>query len=205
MPFVPFVDTVEVDVNYTYNGNRVQNTQYFTNSGGVDVPAMASLGEALIDSLVTDIMPNMPNTLTLREITVTDLTSDSAPSITVTTGLPVTGAVDFDPAVPGNVTLTASFRTEGRGRSSRGRNYLLGIRKSQVAQNLVADSFVAIWDAYYNGLLGGSDIAPWVWVVASRIHNGTPRVTGLSQPVTSWLVVDLAVDSQRRRLNGRGS
>jgi hypothetical protein len=81
----------------------------------------------------------------------------------------------------------------------------LGIRKSQVTLNVVSADFVAIWDAFYNGLIGGADIDPWVWVVASRITNGAPRVTGLSQPVTSWLVVDLAVDSQRRRLNGRGS
>jgi hypothetical protein len=41
-------------------------------------------------------------------------------------------------------------------------------------------------------------------VVLSRIQDGVPRDLALAQTVTSILTTDLFIDSQRRRLTGRG-
>jgi hypothetical protein len=41
-------------------------------------------------------------------------------------------------------------------------------------------------------------------VVVSRYSNGQPRAVGVATPVTSALLVDTRVDTQRRRLVGIG-
>jgi hypothetical protein len=65
-----------------------------------------------------------------------------------------------------------------------------------------ADNLV---QAYIDGILTNADItASWEMVVVSTVENKAPRASALVQPVTSVLYTDLTVDSQRRRLTGRG-
>jgi hypothetical protein len=49
------------------------------------------------------------------------------------------------------------------------------------------------------------DLPDAVHVVVSRYHLGAPRVTGIATPVITYLATDNNVDSQRRRLTGRGT
>jgi hypothetical protein len=59
----------------------------------------------------------------------------------------------------------------------------------------------------YNDLLPGGVFEPdgWRWVVLSRYTAGAPRAAGVAFAVTRALFTDLTVDSQRRRLPGRGA
>jgi hypothetical protein len=43
------------------------------------------------------------------------------------------------------------------------------------------------------------------WVVVSRFSGGVERVTGVTTPVVQAAYHDLNLDSQRRRLTGRGT
>jgi hypothetical protein len=206
MVFVPAADTVKVDFRQTLYGQQISNTLYFRSIAG-------PFGVADVDTLTTELVqfwdiglaPNLVEDLELRELYVTDLTTQTSPTWTY----PVVpaGAGDLSvPGVPGNVTFCVSFRAAGRGRSSRGRNYIAGLAETDVTGNTYdgtrADSLV---QAYIDGILTNSDLtALWEMVVVSTVENKAPRSSALIQPVTSVLYTDLTVDSQRRRLTGRG-
>jgi len=203
MGFVPFSNTVLVHVRYTYQSQLCENTLYFSNGEGVNEGNMIALGEALSNEIATNHMPNLPNALICRELYLVDLSSETAPAVTVTAALPAVGGINTEPA-PSNCSLTISFRSSGRGRSSRGRNYLLGLTENYVSNNQVSPYFTAVWSSFYQFCLDQTVAPDWVWVVASRVHNGAPRALGETHPVTAFTYTDLTVDSQRRRLPGRG-
>lgn len=204
MPFVPAPNVAMVEMRYTYQGQQVENTLYFEAQGTISVAIMNTLGANLAALYSSLVQANMPTSLSLREIYITDLTTETSPTVTFTGTLPLVGN-DGQPAMPSSVTLTMSFRTNGRGRSSRGRNYLLGITENEVDNNFVSSTFYGPWESFYQGLLDLAEDETWTWVVLSRIQDGLPRAVGLAQPVTSFLVVDTVVDNQRRRLPGRGT
>jgi len=203
MPFVPTPNVAQVQMRYTYQGQQVMNTLYFDFGAGFDTTQMQALASFLVGSYASETAPESPASLILREVQVTDWTTETSPSITYNTGLPLIGGTG-QPAAPSNVSLTVSFRTEGRGRSSRGRNYLLGIQEAEVDNNVVGSAFSNRWTSFLNTLI---DPGPpeCIWVVVSTIEDGLPRAAGLVQPVSTFVFVDMTVDSQRRRLPGRGS
>lgn len=204
MPFVPAANVAMVELRYTYQGQQVENTLYFDRGSAMTTTEMTDLAALLATNFQDNVRANMPTSLTLREIYVTDLTSDTAPTVTYTGILPLTGS-DGQPAMPNSVTLCISFRTNGRGRSSRGRNYLLGITENEVDNNFVSSTFYGPWETFYTDVLGIAAGEVWTWVVLSRYANNAPRVAGLAQPVTDFVIVDTVVDNQRRRLPGRGT
>lgn len=204
MPFVPAVNTAQVSIRYLYQGQRAENTVYFEMIGGVTEAKMEALAEAIGGKLIADHLPNLPNSLILSEIYVVDLTTETSPAITETGGMPAPGGLST-PALPNNVTLTVSFRTNGRGRSSRGRNYLMGLTEPLVVGNTVDAAFTGVWVPFYTYLLTLDEPDGFIWSVVSRFEDGAPRATALVQPVTGVVVVDMVVDSQRRRLPGRGT
>jgi len=204
MPFVPVPDTAKVELRYNYVSQQVENQLFFKCNTGIDTTKMIALGEALITNFTTNVQAGSPDSLRLRELFITDLTTDTSPAVTVTTGLPADGGTATQSS-PNNVSLTCSFRTFGRGRSSRGRNYLLGVREDEVANNVVDTSFKNRWSAFFNDITDPWDLSDdWTWSVVSLIEDGAPRVEGLVQQVLTHVFVDSTVDSQRRRLPGRG-
>lgn len=114
--------------------------------------------------------------------------------------------------MPGNVTMSVSFRTALRGRSFRGRNYVAGLTEDQVAGNIFISTLSASWKAAYEAIAAAIASTGWTWVVVSRFSGvdavtkePIPRAAGVTTPVLSVIVVDDFVDSQRRRLAGRGN
>lgn len=204
MPFVPVPNTALVEIRLQQDSQKVENTLYFELGTGWDATSLGDLGTSVITWWETFMSPLTSNTVVLREVVCTDLTSDIAPSIVSTPGTLVTGD-DINEALPNNVSLAISFRTAGRGRSSRGRNYFVGITDEHVAGNTAESGFVSDLTAAYLALgLGGSFDVDAIWCVVSRFHNNAPRTTGIATPITSVSVVDDTIDSQRRRLPGRG-
>lgn len=204
MPIPPTPDVALVELRYTYQGQRVENTLYFRHQTGINVTDMEGLAGAIAANYIALVKPSVPSTLLLREIYVVDLSDSTAPAVTYTTDLPVAGD-DGAAAMPNNVTICVSFRTLGRGRSSRGRNYLLGITENEVNDNIVSEVAWLPWFALYQELLDFGGVGPWVWGVLSTVSGGVPRTTGFFQDIIAYTVVDNVVDSQRRRLPGRGA
>jgi hypothetical protein len=205
MAFVPATDVVQANLRFTLLDQQVENTLYFEfDNGNVQPSDMQTLGTDLITWWGANVGPHVLDDMFMREVYLTDLTTQTAPTVTVVPGNNVTGDGTADP-LPNNVALCVSFRTEGRGRSARGRNYVSGFGENGVSGNTFTSTISnGIRDAYEELLDATTYTGAWTWVVLSRFEDGVARAAGLVQPVTAVVLTDTTVDSQRRRLPGRG-
>lgn len=208
MAYVPIINTAQVEIRGSLWGQKVENTLYFSHIGGpiagIDLQALA---DEIEDWWSDEARARLCQAYEYREVFATDLTTaftDTA-STSVTTGWLGTYPTDAT-TMPGNVTICAAFRTAGRGRSSRGRNYWPGMPRNTIVGNTVVPAYMASIQALYRMLLPGGirPIPGWQWVVASRRTNNADRAVGLVTPVLDIVFADDNVDSMRRRLVGRG-
>jgi len=116
-----------------------------------------------------------------------------------------TGGVAGESA-PNNVAACVSFRTDQRGRSARGRNYVPGVPNSLLTLNTLDAGFITDLVAAYFELVGAGTLTPgWQWCVVSRVFEGGPRVSPLVIPITDVLMVGNSVRSMRSRSVGHGA
>lgn len=205
MPFIPGSNLLMVELFQRLDSQRIENTLYFQfgSAALLESGANALLGD-ILTWWDTEMAPLLVQSLSLVEVKGTDLTTETSEVFTAVPNPVITGDV-ADESLPANVAACVSFRTTARGRSNRGRNYVPGIPSNQVSINTMAQGFAdSLADAYL--LLQGVGVANGAtWVVASRFSNGAPRVGMAVRAITSVVVTDLTVDSQRRRLPGRGA
>jgi hypothetical protein len=204
MPFVPVPDTLQVELRMTYLEQQVENTLYFQGTPDAEGGTLIDLANEVLLWWNAEVRPYLSNQLTLREIYVTDLSAVDASAYTFTPPTPLPVGGDTAAALPGNISLAVSFRTAKRGRSFRGRNFIVGLVEPAVTGNNVSNDFANGMQDAYGALLSGSIAADWTWGVVSRYTNKLPRATGIFTPITAAIVTDTVVDSQRRRLPGRG-
>lgn len=204
MAFVPVPMTIQAEVRMLLDDQRVENTLYFHFLDVYTVTDIENLGDQLITWWTDNYAPIVTNAVLLREIYLTDLTSATAPAVTRVPATPTFGG-SGSATLPANVSFCVSFRTASRGRSFRGRNYIVGLIQSSVTLNTLAEEYVSDIIAAYNDLPAIALAADTEWVVVSRFTNNAPRVTGIFTPITTVVAVDNTIDSQRRRLPGRGT
>lgn len=204
MAFVPVPNTGIFELRFSLWGQQIENTLAFENSLPWDPSSLADQCQALYDWHVAELLPNLAADLVLREVYGTSLESDSAPVGSYVPPVPPAGG-QIQTAEPGNVAFGVTFRTALRGRSYRGRNYVPGIPANQRVGNQVTASFSNLVVDAYTLLLDAYGDVIGTWVIASRYHNNAPRVTGVAIPVSVAVAVNLDIDSQRRRLTGRGT
>jgi len=210
MAFVPVPNTLQVDVLYLLAGQRVENTLYFERDGGWSLPQIIDWLEQMETLIKTDLLPALSASITLIELIgrVLDTASSIGFSQPVSSGN--TGGVAGN-ASPNNVTYTISFKTGLTGRSFRGRNYVPGLPVAAVTGNVIGSTTRTAILAFYTALKAMADAATNPWVVVSR-YSGVgmdgrpvPRMSGVTTPIESVTTFDTTVDSQRRRLPGRGT
>jgi len=203
MPFIPVPDCVQVELVYLFDTQRVQNVLHYNPNGAYDPDEMIELGEALVSWFDTEMQPNLANTISLISVKVTDLATATAPAVEVTSGLPLTGTLS-SPALPNNVSCVITKRTVFRGRSFRGRIYMAGITEADVTANTIAGARLTTWlNAWTAAMSFMTTGVEWTMGVVSRYTDGAPRAEGIFTPVLGF-TSDGVVDSQRRRLPGRG-
>jgi hypothetical protein len=109
-------------------------------------------------------------------------------------------------SLPGNVTFAFKLATARAGRSYRGRWYLVGMstlnfgtttNRYDVAS---ANAIVSWLNLLKTNLLA----AGHTLIVLSYANSLAWRATAHAEPATGFVVVDYNLDSQRRRLTGRG-
>jgi len=205
MAFIPVSDTAQVRIEGRVDNQQTINDLYFRHSTGAiaqaDIQALAS---AMATWYGGSMCPLLNEAWQGVATHARDLSSELgfvADQSMVGTNGTVTGE-----AAPNNCTMSVSIRSAFPGRSFRGRNYVPVLTNSQVTgNNIDADWAQSVVDAYALLLFGGGALpGGWVWVVVSRFSGGLPRPDGVFSEVFSVRVVDLVVDSQRRRLPGRG-
>lgn len=201
MPFVPAPGVVSYELRGNLLGQEVENVMYVQQpTGAAQVAAVAAAIESWIENTWSDLWSQDTE---WDEIYATVLTTDTSPAYSFPISPTIPGQV-ASPSLPGNVSFCFSARTDARGRSSRGRLYAFGLAESTVVGNTFDAAFISGGLAALMALrstLSGLEATP---VVVSRISGGAPRVTALVRPIITWAAVDSTVDSQRRRLAGRG-
>lgn len=204
MPFIPAPNTLQARLRYNWGTQLVENTLYFEASAAVSVALANQLGAALVTWWGTHFAPISSNLMGLLQVYITDLTTDNSFVVAYSTGLPLVGQNTTE-ALPFNCAFCISLRTANRGRSGRGRNYVAGLTEAQQSQSVIAAATRTTIVAAYQLLVGpGLFVGGLELVVVSRRHNKQDRLSCLIQPVTNVLAVNDIMDSQRRRLPGRG-
>jgi hypothetical protein len=198
----PFV--AQAELRYTQDAQEVENILHFVSSTVWTSEDCGRLAFELGEWWNQQVRPLQTSDVALREVYCKGMLNGSAPEGTDSTYSGIQGAVAA-PSLPNNVTCSVSFRTGQTGRSYRGRNYIIGLAEEAVLRNKVAATILEAWTNAYISLKPDSIyIAAGVWCVYSQRAAGALRNVGLATPVSTALFVNDIVDSQRRRLPGRG-
>jgi hypothetical protein len=203
MAFVPGENVALVELRMLLDNQQVENTLYIQNDSAWDTSSLTGLVSNMRDWWSADYSNLCSNQCSLSEVVATDLTTDTSGQAAIAGG--GLNGIQTAARVANNVTATVSFRTGGRGRSLRGRNYICGLTTFAFDDaNHLTEDFVADMIAEYTNIMTAILPAGQTWGVFSRFSGGVPRVAGLFTPITTVVVVDNIADSQRRRLPGRG-
>jgi len=210
MPFVPVPDTLLVEIVFEQDGQTVENTLYFTNDAEwSEGTALDWLGQ-LRTIVEEELMPLLHTSIKLVRLIGTLLTAIDSFSTILVVSPPVTGSVTGT-VLPNNSSYTVTFNTAARGRSNRGRNYIAGLNTAAMVDgNHVTTDFRTALVSYYDVIRAAALDNGTRWVVASKFSgvdsdgHPIPRSVGVTHIVVAASTFDDVVDSQRRRLPGRG-
>jgi hypothetical protein len=203
MPTAYRPGVLQVNLRGRYYGEEVQNTLWVEKVSGL--PTALELAEVAIatrDWWLDNLRNIISTNYTLNEIYVADWASGTAATYTETGSLPASGA-NTNEGVSGNVACVVTIRSGGRGRSSRGRNFVCGLTENVTLGNLFTQAVVDAVQAGYEMLLIVYQPIGYEPVVYSQFSSNAVRTIGEAFPVVAY-TVNREVDSMRRRLAGRG-
>lgn len=203
MGFVPFENTIKLEPVFNWNGQTVENVHYFIVDETPSVDTATDLANAYITWYASNLMAWQPATCQLMKVKATIMETESSPGVEIVPSGTYDGN-NVSPGLPNNVTAAVRWVTALRGRSYRGRSFHIGLCESQVDDSyLTSITTNGLKEAYDELISLTVDVGPAILGVASRVHNGQERSQGVITPVINC-VVENTVDSQRRRLPGRG-
>lgn len=203
MPFQPASNVVSADFFFTWQGQQVMNKHHYF-MDPVDVGDMNTLASELYLWWANHLSQQVSSTVLLREVAITDLTTQDGPTASYTNS-PLVGGSNVNESVVNSTSIVVSLKTAGRGRSRRGRIYHVGLTDNVVADNRVSQAALDALLVGYSKLLDPNTISVAQLCVLSRQFNNVVRPVASSATVTSMTFHDNVVDGQRRRLPNRGS
>jgi len=183
---------------------EIVNTMWFTYFAGFDLALLQQLAEELAALWEAEIMPALSFNLTLVAVTATDQETSTSPSY-VHVVSPAVGGGQAQESASNNVAACVTFLTAQRGRGGRGRNYLAGIPEDSLDQNTLSPTFMSAIISGYEAIGTALAALSFNHAIVSFQQEGAPAFTGgVPKLVTGYRFADNVVDSQRRRLPGRG-
>lgn len=203
--FIPAPSSAKLELVMQLHGQIIENVlyvQYPTDPSESDIRNLAQGAIGAWDSTLGTIMSN---DVYLVKCIATDVSQENSFQYEAEPAVLTQGQVNVA-ALPSNVTVTTKFASGLSGRSQRGRAYWVGLTELQVTGNALVEGFALQiseqWGNFF-ALLSELDPSP-DHVIVSYCHNGAWRTTAQVTLVSNY-VTDPNTDSQRRRLNGRGS
>jgi hypothetical protein len=204
MPFQPAPGVAEVVVRFKEDEQTILNVYHAFIGTGWTTILLNDLAIDVRNYIEGTMLPSMSNGVQLQDVTVTDIGSEAGGQVIVPPSGAGFGGTESE-QLPNNVTLAVKWLTAIRGRSFRGRTYHIGLTESEVTKNRVNAAFLAALVTQYTGLKNViTDDPIRQMCVLSRFHLGAPREEAICTPINA-LAIDGTVDSQRRRLPGRGN
>lgn len=202
-PWIPAVNTVKTELLATWDSQIVENVHWWLYSTPPSISDMTALGQAIRDWWVAQIKPIQATAVTLNKVKCTDMNTQVSPVVEVTSSLPQSGIGGGD-TLPNNCAVVVKWLTANRGKSYRGRTYFYGLQEANVTKNTVSSVHTAQILAAYTALKNLVVTPQPVLVVASFATGNQWRTQALTTGIIDLTVED-TIDSQRRRLPGRGA
>lgn len=204
MPFIPASNGVRVCMRFDNSGQLACNVFYVKVEDPIDATLLNQIGAAFVDWWDTNMKSITAPQISLQAVEVTDAEVSGGVGVEYTTGLPLNGTNAAN-CYPQNVTAAVKLSTGMVGRSRRGRSYVIGmpVGSANLAGFLTPTAQSNI-DTAYEALISMLQALDWPLVIASFVSGGAPRLAALLTPVIA-ASVNLAIDSQRRRLPERGA
>jgi len=203
-PYIPVVNVAKCEMVYEVLGEIVENVLHFSKITPWTVATLLSLGATVKGAWDLYIQPQQSTDAILNKIRLTDLTTQFAAAVEYVDGLPMAGTIG-NGVENGAQTVATKLITPGRGRSRRGRIFNVGMPDNTVTNNRITDTYAQdltdAWNNFRNEVLTGPEEA--IQVVVSLCQGKAWLETGEAYAVVDCST-DVWVDSQRRRLHGRG-
>jgi hypothetical protein len=199
-----------VSVNMLYGGQRIQNTFHFEKPSAWQVTDLIAIADQALTSWESVLDTIFVNDMSLVSVIARDLSSPTGAAVERFPATTSTGDI-AEAGVTNNVALSVKRITALSGRSFRGRVYITGFpttwrsNTATIATNR-RDQIVTAVTNYVGALETVSSSEAVVVSKYSGIdENGCPiaRAVGVTTEITGY-GADTALDSQRRRLAGRG-
>jgi hypothetical protein len=205
-PFIPAPNCASVELIYATYGEIIENTFSIEKGSPFTLSDLQDLRD-LFKTWDEDYWESgRCASNSLIRIKTRALDSNSSPVEDYTMPTPNPGTISGD-SFPLNVSFCFRLTTGLAGRSYRGRIFLPGVSLASVGptpnqlQLASATGYVGVFEQLKTAL----DAADLTWVVLSYRNNKTWRTTAVATPITGISYFDLNLDSQRRRLSGRGT
>jgi hypothetical protein len=202
MPAYDVPGLMRLEMHYLFQNEHCMNTFWLkSNLNETSATLEQEIAGTFVNWWVSEIKPLVTGQLQLYEVVVKELRPDGI-AILYTEDLPASGS-KTEEALPNNVALAVHWGTGLVGRSRHGRTFHMGMTIDQVTNNhcdIASDIQTA-----YDGLRTTLDNITLnvEFSVVSFVSGGFWRQQPLVTPI-SGVAVESTLDSQRRRLPGRG-
>jgi hypothetical protein len=179
----------------TPTGLLAVNTLGILDTGTHDADSANAVAAALVGWWDDQLKGFSSHSWSLTGVNVLDQDSATGPSIEYDTGLPLAGT-DSGAAAPANAAPIVTFRSASRGRSYRGRNYIIGATDGFTGTEGGGAVDADVQAAYLTAYQALPDA---IEAVSDCSHVVLSRVLGLGVPVTGYAVRSY-LGTQRRRV-----
>jgi hypothetical protein len=208
MAFVPANKVAQAELVYLWNEQVVETVLNFLGLNDWTAGELHDLGSRLVQWWTTYLAPSLSTQIQLQMVRVRDISTANGIGVEYSDGLPVSGNLNTA-SVPNNVTVAVKHSSGLTGRSFRGRTYVPGLAAGDINVNTLLIAPLQALHLAFQNLDIVNDVNGALHVILSK-YSGVdaqgrplPRATAIATPVLSYSV-DPIVDSQRRRLPGRG-
>jgi hypothetical protein len=203
MAFQNCPGVASVELIFDALGQKVENVYHVKQEDAWTETDLTNVAAAFKDWFSVDMAPITHSSVSLGKIVCKDLSTSTGPAIEYVADLPIAGGYSSTAICPLNVTAAVSFGTALRGRSYRGRIYHVGLAVAYVSGNQLGSGTQGSFLSAYGALVTAVSTAGFQLCVLSRFAAKALRTNGIGTAITS-VSVDINLDSQRRRLAGRG-
>jgi len=172
------------------------NFQYTGGASSISESLLSDLNNHVLANLIPGIQALMSNSYVYTNLDSTDRSIVGGAYSNLV--LAITGGITTGDPLPSNCADVISWRTGLSGRSNRGRTYTFGATDAQATGS--------IWTSGYTTLVGNlaASLVAYVGPLTCPVTTAVASVKDLEmKPITGY-IIDSFVDSQRRRLPGRG-
>lgn len=195
MPTPVFPNAYQVETRGTLFGQLIENVYHVQGPDPFDTTAAGTIAD-IFSTFLGALTVGLSQDISFGEVFIHNLAGAASGNFT----LPITPAQAgqlVQDSEPGSVAFCVSLRTALAGRTTRGRKYYSGLAVGDVTGNMFDATRAGVLVAAVNSLI--SDLNGNLTPLSIFSRTALTLV-----PVTAATQVDLAVDSQRRRLAGRG-